>query len=544
MITYATRLYRTVVYLKPVQIYGRVVYKLRRPKPRFGDPPPRRGVDGVWNVPAGKRQSLFGANRLRFLGCDGVVGSAGDWNRPDRDKLWLYNLHYFDDLTACDAADRNRWHRDLVGRWIVENPVGVGNGWEPYPLSLRIVNWIKWALAGAQLEPSWLESLAIQIRWLEDRLEWHLLGNHLLANAKALVFAGLFFVDPQAARWLERGLSILRPQLREQILDDGGHFELSPMYHAIILEDILDLINLAGAFPGTIPETVIAEWRSISDKMRRWLACMTHPDGRIAFFNDAAFGIAAERATLDAYAERLGLSRVLDPQEGVTKLERSGYIRLQCKGAVALLDVASVGPDYLPGHAHADTLSFELSIARDRIIVNGGTSTYAPGLQRQCERSTLAHSTVEIDGEDSSEVWASFRVGRRARVAGLSVQEEPELLVSCCHDGYARLRGRPVHKREWRLAQGCLRVRDSVPGGAGRASARFHLGPDVDEADCPGAGNSGWLRRGREQTIIWRTSVPAKLEKSQWHPEFGRTIGTRCLTVPFTREVIETEVAW
>ena len=41
--------------------------------------------------------------------------------------------------------------------------------------------------------------------------------------------------------------------------------------------------------------------------MRAWLAAMTHPDGGPSFFNDAAFGIAASRADLEAYAARLGL---------------------------------------------------------------------------------------------------------------------------------------------------------------------------------------------------------------------------------------------
>ena len=65
---------------------------------------------------------------------------AGDWNAAERDKLWLYNLHYFDDLNAAQANQRTVWHRALIDRWIADNPPGQGNGWEPYPTSLRIVN--------------------------------------------------------------------------------------------------------------------------------------------------------------------------------------------------------------------------------------------------------------------------------------------------------------------------------------------------------------------------------------------------------------------
>lgn len=138
---------------------------------------------------------------------------------------------------------------------------------------------------------------------MSRRLEYHLLGNHLLANAKALVFAGLFFSGGQADSWLRKGLKLLRAQLPEQILADGGHFERSPMYHAIILEDLLDLVNLAETYGHGA-----ADWRTVVQRMLRWLNAMSHPDGGIAFFNDAAFGIAPTLAELADYARRLGVS--------------------------------------------------------------------------------------------------------------------------------------------------------------------------------------------------------------------------------------------
>ncbi len=171
------------------------------------------------------------------------------WNDPRVEKLWLYNLHYFDDLMTADAPSRAHWHQALVSQWIAENPPGRGIGWEPYPTSLRIVNWIKWAIAGwsggeRRLNDAAMHSLATQARWLSNRLEYHLLGNHLLANAKAVVFAGLFFGGSEGNEWLRKGIGLLDRQASEQILADGGHFELSPMYHALVLEDLLDVTNL------------------------------------------------------------------------------------------------------------------------------------------------------------------------------------------------------------------------------------------------------------------------------------------------------------
>ena len=226
------------------------------------------------------RTVWLGDNRFRFLNTTRQVNTPADWNRQEWGKLWLYNLHYFDMLRQPDLPDvvGNCW----IARWIAENPPGIGNGWEPYTLSLRIVNWIKWQLSGHVLDSQALNSLAVQVRFLTQLVERHLLANHYLANAKALVFAGMFFSGTEAQQWLVDGCEIYREQLPEQILPDGGHFERSPMYHSIILEDLLDLVNIQS--PLFLTDHIT--------RMFRWLTVMTGPDGEIALFNDAANGIA------------------------------------------------------------------------------------------------------------------------------------------------------------------------------------------------------------------------------------------------------------
>jgi Uncharacterized protein conserved in bacteria len=142
--------------------------------------------------PAAREPSLVGEGRFEFLGVQGALPDVG-WDSPKREKLWRYNQHYFDDLNALGAAARADWHQALLLQWIQANPPAIGTGWEPYPTSLRIVNWVKWSLAGNAFSSACVHSLAVQARWLRRRLEWHLLGNHLFANAKALVFAGALF---------------------------------------------------------------------------------------------------------------------------------------------------------------------------------------------------------------------------------------------------------------------------------------------------------------------------------------------------------------
>ncbi len=565
------RYWQTLRQLKPVQFYGRVWYRLYRPRIKTTVFAQTLCVPkDDWRRPAARAASMLGSTQFRFLNQTHTLPEQGGWNDAGIEKLWLYNLHYFDDLNAADAGKRLAWHQALIGRWVLENPPAFGNGWEPYPTSLRIVNWVKWLAGGNAAATGMLESLALQARWLAKRLEWHLLGNHLFANAKALVFAGLFFEGPQAAAWLKTGLKVITRELPEQVLADGGNFERSPMYHAIFLEDVLDLVNAAMHWPGLVPDAQVAVWRETAGRMLGWLGGMTHPDGEIALFNDAAFGVAPGVAELMAYAGWLGIgygspgryaphddksdvltipqpviaSEARQSMPSLLHFQNSGYVRLESDLAVALLDVAPVGPDYLPGHAHADTLSFELSVFGQRVLVNGGTSRYGLGPERLRERGTAAHSTVEVAGQDSSEVWGGFRVARRAYPFDLQLQQEPgHLQVACSHDGYTRLPGAPVHRREWRMDEQSLRVTDTVRGGHHAALARYILHPGVQiTADA----NNTWhltLPDGQALRIV-ALSGQAHIETASYAPEFGKVLPTQCLVVALAQGQAVVEWLW
>jgi len=469
------------------------------------------------------------------------------WDGPAVEKLWRYHLHYFDDLNAHDAAQRREWHHSLLRRWVRENRPAEGTGWEPYPTSLRIVNWIKWALAGNRLPSECIQSLAVQARWLSKRLEIHLLGNHLLANAKALVFAGSFFEGREADEWLARGLRILECELGEQVLPDGGHIERSPMYHSIVLEDLLDLLNLHSISP-----SLAGRWLNLGEscreavgRMRHWLSVMCHPDGEISFFNDAAIGMAPSPQEVELYAERLHLPSVPSPRDGLIHLPDSGYIRVQ-RGthAVVLLDVALVGPDFLPGHAHADTLSFELSLYGQRVFVNSGTSCYGRSAERLRQRGTAAHNTVTVDGQDSSEVWAGFRVARRAKPLDLQIQEDGATLrVTCAHDGYVHLPGKPIHWREWRVSDKSMDITDVIKGSCRQTVGRLFFSPSIavpasSTATIGHATFSGhalnWVIEGATGRV-----VPAR-----FHPEFGMSQATGCLEMVFLQARSCVRLAW
>ena len=183
------------------------------------------------------------------------------------------------------------------------------------------------------------------------------------------------------------------------------------MYHCLILVDILDMYNLCQAYPDNTQTSLFPLLKNCIPKMLRFMNLMTHNDQGLSFFNDSVDGIAPKKQQIEMYAAKLGfeVSYFDTTKLQVIDSKASGYMVASNAGSKLIFDAANIGPDYIPGHAHADTLSFELSIGNERVFVNTGTSEYGNTEKRLQERQTAAHNTVEVNSCCSSQVWSSFR---------------------------------------------------------------------------------------------------------------------------------------
>ena len=334
MIEKLFKYFHTIRFLKISQIIWRVLRRFKITNTSEQKLIDQRDLINDWHEIRIAEVHILDKSSFMFLNKRHNYSGSIEWNDSEQEMLWLFNLHYFDDL--CSPADslRNTWLRGLVDNWIDNNPPMYGVGWQAYPLSLRIVNWIKWILNGEPIDARWLHSLKLQAHILSQNVEYHLLGNHLLANAKALIFVGLFFKGQQAEHWLNLGLKIYSEQLKEQILPDGGHFELSTMYQNIILNDLLDLINISESYDHPKVSKFLDDWRSKAVLMLSWADTMKHPDGEISFFNDAAFGIAPSQSVLEKYAVAIGIQVSTPSKDSIKKtqlisLPQSGYLRVE-----------------------------------------------------------------------------------------------------------------------------------------------------------------------------------------------------------------------
>lgn len=417
-------------------------------------------------------------NEFKFLNHRVGFQERIDWNDSEQSKLWLYNLHYFDYLLQ-PYIEHNTGFK-LIHEWIEANPPFKGNGWEPYPLSLRIVTWIKFLNhSDEQQSEVILNSLYLQTRSLNNQLEYHLLGNHLFKNGVALLFAGYFFTGEEAKQWLATGKQILNEQLAEQVLADGGHFERSPMYHALILEDIMDCLNLVTSNQINIDPEFQSVLQSKATAMFGFMMDTLHKDGTYPVFNDTAQGIASTIEQLAEYAGRLNLNWSTNADPLIEKPD-FGLYTLTRNHIHCIIDAGPIGPDYLPGHAHCDTLSFELSIENLRVIVNAGVFQYA-GPERNKYRATSAHNTVEIDNAEQHEIWSTFRVARRGYPQNIMTRmDDDQLFFSGKHTGYHRLPGKPSHQRDMTLTDDRLTIKDVITGkGQHSAKSFIHFHPEV-----------------------------------------------------------------
>lgn len=459
-------LLNTVKYLKLKQLYFRVYYKVQSYS-SFKPPAPvaYNGYNLQFDRSIPSPDSCNG-NTFKFLNTCKTFDSDFDWNFSENGKLWTYNLNYFDFLNQEEMSFDSGIK--LIDRYIADFDK-LKDGLEPYPISIRGINWIKFisnyrdSITSEHL--SIIEnSLLQQYHILSRNLEYHILGNHLLENGFSLFFAAYFFKNEI---FYKKAKKILCFELKEQVLEDGAHFELSPMYHQIILFRVLDCLNLIKNNEWQVSE-LLEIFQDTTKKMLGWLNKITFYDGSIPLLNDAANGISPTTGQINQYAIELGVS-----SKSVT-LSESGYRKYETKNYECVVDIGQVGPDYQPGHAHADTFNFVLNINGKPIIIDTGTSTYEKNERRHLERSTCSHNTVEVNQLNSSQVWGGFRVAKRARVFDLV---EDLQFVKATHDGYGSFGA--YHTRSFKFQENEIIIKDNVQSNTKAVSITYlHFSPD------------------------------------------------------------------
>jgi len=512
------RLFHTLRYLKLKQIYYRIYYIVRQKV--------RKLTHFQYKVKKTPKQyelffeeSIFLGESYKhgtftFLNITHDFKSQIDWNYLEYGKLWTYNLNYFDFLNQ-EKID-NEEAINLIYDFIKKMP-HINDGLMPFPISLRGINWIKYLSNQKINDEKIITALYLQYQILMDNLEYHILGNHLLENGFSLLFGAYYFHDEKL---YAKAYEILTNELQEQVLKDGAHFELSPMYHQIMLFRVLDCINLAKNNPWK-RDGLLFLLEEKASMMLGWLVRITFKNGNIPLFNDSTNKIAPRTFELMEYAQELKIDITL------TTLSDSGYRKIKNEFYECVIDVGNIGPDYIPGHAHSDTFSFELYIDGQPVIVDTGISTYETNRRRMLERSTSAHNTVEINAQNQSHVWGGFRVAERAKVISL---EENKGIISAIHNGYEKMGF--YHKRNWKFLENEIQIIDEIIGiNPKQVTSYLHFHPDI----IP-------ILRGKEIIMnkgkIVLNTENIRMEEYDYTLEFNKTVKGIKIAIDFDTELI------
>lgn len=514
-------LLNTVKYLKPKQVFYRFYYFIR---------------NLVFNLEAGERSvpykdpikwksKLNSSNSychkkksFTFLNISHDFSDQIDWNYNGYGKLWTYNLNYFDFLNQKEISKK-------IGLSIINDHIKYHKvlkaGKEAYPISLRGINWVKF-LSENKVKNSKIDKILNQNYYtLLKNLEYHLLGNHLLENAFSLLFGAYYFQDEKL---YNKSKQLLFSELNKQILKDGAHFELSPMYHQIILSRLLDSIHLIKLNNEWKKDDLVYFLETKASLMVSWLNNIRYENGNIPMVNDATYNIAPKSEKLISYFKSLGIQNQNVP------LSDSGYRKVRLNNYELFIDVGNVGPDYQPGHAHSDTFNFEVIKDNNPFIVDKGVSTYEKNSKRQEERATHSHNTVKIGDKDQTQIWGAFRVARRAKVISLN---EKTNHIEAAHDGY--LSDGFIHKRSFLWSKEKLIINDKISKSTkNTAKAFFHLHSSIPK---PKINCNKIIIKSIGVYIEFENALNIFIEKYQLSEGFNKTVLAYVIRVDFDQSL-------
>lgn len=483
------------------------------------------------------------------------------WEDVVPSRLSRFFVHYHEYLAAAldqETPGRNCPVAEFLRTWTEVYPAPYSprarDSWHPYVISRRIPVWISLLTrekVPQEILADVLRSLAAQARWLRKNLEFDLGGNHLLQNLRALALAGAFFKGKEADEWLCEVGRLLQRELAAQILPHGEHFERAPSYHVDMLVALAD-VREAGNKAGLSWEEYLTP---VIDKMAEFLAGILHPDGEIPLLSDSAFGLAPSPP--EAFV-RLGKTLPRLTAEEPCAYTVGTYWVFRDAEHYLIFDAGPVGPDHLPAHVHADLLTIEATWTGKRLFVDAGVFDYEDSAERAFARSTAAHNTLEVDGQNQCDVWGRFRMGRRGWPTALCHgRTGPFFWAKAAHNAYRFLGVRWVHRLVACSPSHGWLIADLAEGsGEHKLASRLRVAPEwhvtvVDERtarlecadqhlEVKAVGAVSWLRSApvayfpelgcREQATElvqeWRGRLPAVIG---WHvrtpDQSGVTIG-------------------
>lgn len=489
------RFINTIKYLKPIQIASRLKAPSKSGYKKHKNVKHKNVnlfIDGLHNDENYLKRFSFKNNNVDILNKTIEL----DYSKLDKlPPLVNYNVQYFEYGIVWSQTGysfdfiKQKWNEYL------KNALP----FEPYVISLQLINLvITMNICGVD-DSEIYDEIYSRYCWLLKHQEKHLLANHYFENLKAIVVFSYIFEENEI---FDKYIKKLRVECDEQILNDGFHFELSPMYHKLVIEDLLLIKKVFSS--DWLDETIL--------KMSSAINSLENGSSRTLLFNDSGDNVAKPLTSIIKTVEKT--YNIVVPHN--KELNSSGYCVFRNDECLLDIDAGFIGPNYNPGHAHCDCLSYELFINSKPIFVNCGTFEYQ-GKNRSFFRSTGAHNTIIIDNHEQSECWGEHRVARRIR--NVSFLKKDNSFIG----SYANYLGE-IHQRKIDFDFKSLSVMDKTSKTKKNLliSSFLHLAPGLDYKD-------GYIFGNGYSFKIELVDCSLEEVESIYSPEFGLLHKIKCL---------------
>lgn len=512
----------------------------------------RRYRDRVDQLSAGEVEFLNRA--VTVGGKDGVDWFSSDVMAPP--ELWALKFHGFEFLSwvtlgysrpeNCQRAVNTCY--DWLDDWQASPGTNIGTpaylrrAWTPYAVSLRLCNlarflaWLQWPNPRGSAGVSMLYRNAA---FLSNHIEYDVGGNHLVENGVALLLAGSLLDGDHGDRFQQTGIDVL-VDASEQFLDDGGHFELSPMYHVATVMRYLTAVDILTSDGLDIP----GEIRRVAESGVQFLLALEPPDGKIPLLNDAVFGEAPTVASCRRYADAVGVDTTTEKGGA---LPSSGYYWLGSGPSRLLIDGGEIGPSHLPGHSHNDQFAVCFWADGRRLLTDTGTYEYAPTAERQYSRSVEAHNTVQYGDEEPVPIDGSYLMGRQFEPTVTTGTDDGIRYFDGIYTRQARFGSRYTHRRQACHADDWWFVWDSVDAAEpAPVTSRLHVAPDIAVTATTAGRHARYEFTDRETTdsepLAFLTLLggdTTSVTTSQYFPSFLQSVPRVSLSVEATGDSIQ-----
>ena len=385
--------------------------------------------------------------------------------------------------------DRAEDIRKFVGRallkWLMDNPFPRGPHYlcamecamriPLFLLALRMLVTLRAEERGAIIQGVFYHAWLIR-----NRLSlYSSLGNHTVAECVGLVMAGALFARKKCgSEWLRTGIRLLEQEANHQILQDGGPAEQSINYHRMVL----DLYWLAVGFLEANNLHDCSVLRNRLSKGEDFIHALGEP---LPSIGDSDDGFAVAPVLHPAWRPAGNGARKKEVSEGgLQAFADTGLSVLRFAGDTRLtFDHGPLGMAPLYNHGHADALSITLSVNGKPLLVDPGTYRYnGAGPYRSYFKSTRAHNTVAIDGEDQAVQVTGFIWEKPYRIIDFKKEwNDGKGFIFAGHDGYSRLRAPVLHNRMITVNDSTsILIEDRFQGrGVHSFELNYHLHPDV-----------------------------------------------------------------